>query len=115
MATKSERKKEIEEEYQRLLAEADEDTELDEDEDNPDDDVVILKGNAAKEFMEHLKKMGYTPKEVKEKLEEVNEEAEEIIEEKKSPAKAAAKKATASVDPTDPPRPAQHRFFGGGK
>lgn len=127
MASKEQKRKELEEQYKKHL----EEIEAEEDDGNGDDDIIILRGNARKQFLASMEKAGYSLGEAKEEAEDIEEELDadgnpvvkpegEAGDPEAEKGKAKGKKADKAVEDKtggeeDPKPPPRSRYFGGGR
>lgn len=120
MSAKSDRKAELERQYAEALKKIEEEVEDGDDEDD-NDDVIVLRGNAKKEFMAQLKSLGVSNAEAKDAADEVEDELDEDgnpipkAEEEAKPTKGKPKSKEKPVEDEsedkDPKPPTRHRFF----
>lgn len=121
MPSKEDKRKQLEEEYQKHL----EEIEAEEDDGSDDDDIIILRGNARKQFLASMEKAGYSLGEAKKEADEIEEELDEDgnpippkeeEEEEKPKGKKKEKVEKPEGDETpkeDPKPPSRSRYFGG--
>ena len=119
MASKADRIKELEAQYKEALEEinASEDEEIEEDDEPAEEGIILLRGNAAKEFIEHLKTLGFSDDEAEEAAEEIEEEVDSESEPPKRARKPAGKNSSKDKSETegndrDAPPPPRSRYFG---
>lgn len=116
--SKASRKAELEEQYKKHL----EEIEASEEEgDEDDEDIIILRGNARKEFLKSLQKAGFSLDEAKEEADDVEEEVDPNADPEADPeagdeseVEEAKGKTPKKVTPEkDPKPPSRSRYFGG--
>lgn len=102
MPTKEEKRAELEAEYAKHLEEIEAEGDTPDNQiDDEDDDIIILKGNAKKEFLASLMATGMSEKEAEKEVKEVEKEVKGKEKEKEIP------------PVNDPKPPSRSRYFGG--